>query len=110
GFAGLWRNQGDVSRLLRDPKQDPDDCHSLFDSKGYYQAKLLEAFKTVFQNPLPPKSSRAQLPSEFNQVDLFITGSDVEGRLFTTFDDLGQTIDLKDHRAVFHLKHRRGRK
>lgn len=110
GFARLWRNQGDVSRLLRDPWEDPDDCHSLFDSKGYYQSKLQEAFETVFQNPLAPKSSRAQLPSEFNEVDLFITGSDVEGRLFTTFDDLGQTIDLKDHRAVFHLKHRRCRK
>jgi len=46
-FAKLWREQGDVSLLLRDPRKEPDDCHSLFDSKGKYQSYLQGAFDTA---------------------------------------------------------------
>ena len=49
-------------------------------------------------------------PSPFNELDLFITGTDIDGRVSTQFDDAGHPIDVKDHRALFVLKHRQGRK
>ena len=48
--------------------------------------------------------------SPFNELDLFITGTDIDGRVSTQFDDAGHPIDVKDHRALFVLKHRQGRK
>jgi len=111
-FAKLWREQGDVSLLLRDPRKEPDDCHSLFDSKGKYQSYLQGAFDTASpqKSRIPDETRKAELVSNFKEMDVFIAGSDVEGRVFTTFDDLGATIDVKDHRVIFQLKHRKGRK
>ncbi|HEX6273798.1 MAG TPA: DUF3376 domain-containing protein, partial [Polyangiaceae bacterium] len=44
------------------------------------------------------------------ELDLFVTGTDYNGRLGTTLDESGHSIDVKDHRALFWLKHRMGRK
>ena len=41
-FADLWRQHGDIHRLMRDPFKAADDCKSLLDSEGYYQARLEE--------------------------------------------------------------------
>lgn len=91
-FADLWREQGDVSLLLQDPKKASGDCRSLFDSKGYYQSNLEKAFSTASpqQNRISCKTREKELASAFREVDVFVAGSDVEGRMFTTFDDLGQ--------------------
>ena len=43
-------------------------------------------------------------------ADLFITGSEINGQVWTEFDDAGHPIDIKDHRAVFLLKHRQDRR
>jgi patatin-related protein len=37
---------------------------------------------------------------------LFITGTDVLGRIYKTFDNTGKVIEIKDNRCVFHLKYR----
>src|ERR1700688_603043 len=41
---------------------------------------------------------------------MFVTGTNVEGRLYTVVDDGGHAIDIKDHREVFVLSYREDRK
>jgi patatin-related protein len=40
------------------------------------------------------------------ELDLFVTGTDMRGLVYTVLDDQGHAIDVKDQRAVFWLKHR----
>ena len=105
GTAALWRQHGGIKNLLRSPYADTTSS-SFLDSEGYYQPKLQEAFTTMSDY----RPAAHALPSPFNELDLFITGTDVDGRLYTQFDDAGHPIDVKDHRTVFLLKHRLGRK
>lgn len=105
--ADLWRTDGDIRKLLRKPNQKQPA--SLLDSEGYYQERLAAAFERM------EKMGRCALspgddPSAFDELDLFITGTDVHGVWSTQFDDAGHPIDVKEHRSVFHLKHRRDRK
>jgi len=107
-FAHLWREHGDVSKLLRDPTAD--DSHSLFDSKGYFQLELERAFRRVYTEGQIQVGKVQEEVSAVPELDLFVTGTDVEGKVYTTFDDLGHAIDVKDHRTLFQLKHRHHRK
>jgi predicted acylesterase/phospholipase RssA len=99
--ANLWRDQGDIERLLRSP-QDPNAV-SLLDSEGFYQPHLEDAFRGMGQ----PDASLAV--SDVEELDVFITGTNVAGHVETVFDDQGHAIDIKDHRAVFKLQFRQGR-
>jgi patatin-related protein len=103
--ARVWRNHGGIRNLLRDPRPETD-TNSLLNSEGYYQPHLEDAFRTMFQG----SSSELEDASEVQELDLFVTGTDLKGRVYTQFDDAGHPIDVKNHRAVFQLKHRRGRK
>ena len=103
--ASLWRQHGDIRQMLRSPGTPPAECRSVLDSRGYYEPRLNEAFLSMGRI-----TDAAEMPSELRELDLFVTGTDVDGRLFTQFDDAGHPIDVKDHRVVFWLKHRRGRK
>jgi patatin-related protein len=103
--AALWRQHGGIKNLLRSPYADTTSS-SFLNSEGYYQPRLQEAF-TAMDDYHPVEHD---MPSPFNELDLFITGTDVDGRLYTQFDDAGHPIDVKDHRTVFLLKHRQGRK
>jgi patatin-related protein len=104
--ANLWRIDGDVRSLLRSPYKAADETESLFDSEGYYQERLEAAFRDM-----PDYSPEVgEINSTFPELDLFVTGTDVDGNIFTQFDDAGHPIDVKDHRSVFQLKHRAGRK
>ncbi len=100
--ADLWREHGDFGRLLRDVR-DADQAVSLLDGENYYQDKLVEAFKKLCDRPDPKYES----PGE---MDIFITGTDLDGRILRYWDELNQEIRDKSHRTVFHLKHRPGRK
>jgi hypothetical protein len=102
----LWRLHGGIGRLLRRPFEEVPERSSLLDSEGYYQQRLEEAFADM--PPLEPEREDRQSPIE--EIDLFVTGTDVDGRVWTDFDDAGHEIEVKDHRAVFNLKYRRGRK
>jgi patatin-related protein len=104
--AMLWRRDGDIRSLLRSPKQDEDGFQSLLNSEGYYQPRLEEAFR--YMRDYVPEDG--EMGSEFAELDLFVTGTDVDGNITTQFDDAGHAIDVKDHRSVFLLKHRKGRK
>jgi patatin-related protein len=102
--AVLWREHGDILQLIRRPS-DPN-TFSVLDSRGYYQERLESAFKGM-----PPYSDAGSAdPSEISELDLFVTGTDVHGKISTALDDAGNPIDVKDHRQVFVLSYRQGRK
>ncbi|MDY0041586.1 MAG: patatin-like protein, partial [Desulforhabdus sp.] len=104
--ANLWRIDGDIRSLLRPPTYEVVPTQSLFDSEGYYQERLEAAFREMPEY-IPEEH---EIDSSFAELDLFVTGTDVDGNIYTQLDDAGHQIDLKDHRSVFHLKHRHGRK
>ena len=103
--AQLWRNHGGIKDLLRSPYTDKTPT-SVLNSEGYYQPHLQEAFTKMKDYQTTPHDA----PSPIKELDLFITGTDVDGQLYTQFDDGGHPIDIKDHRSVFLIKHRKGRK
>jgi patatin-related protein len=103
--AVLWREDGDLDRMLRRPEAPDLTCQSVLDSEGYYQARLQRAFADM--PALSPEPGED--PSAVGELDLFVTSTDVDGSVMTRFDDAGRPIDVKDHRAVFILKHRPGR-
>jgi patatin-related protein len=104
--ANLWRNDGDLLKLLRKPS-DPDTL-SILDSKGFYQPRLEAAYDQM--PPYPAEKKAGAMPSPVEELDVFVTGTDVHGQIFTEFDDDGHPIDVKDHRQVFLLSYREGRK
>jgi patatin-related protein len=104
--ASLWRNDGDILKLLR-KKSDPDTL-SVLDSRGFYQTRLEAAYDQM--PPYPAEKKANAIPSSVEELDVFVTGTDVHGRIFTEFDDDGHPIDVKDHRQVFLLSYREGRK
>jgi patatin-related protein len=94
--ASLWTEKGDIMALLRKPTEE--NVASLLDSRGYYQTSLKDAFSVM--------DEKAYGQPYESEIDLFVTGTDVHGRVFTEFDDQGHPIDVKDHRTVFLLKYR----
>ncbi len=106
-FATLWRDGGSILNLLHQPNpSNPTNIESVLDGDRYYQEKLEAAFKTQ------PKEVAAddEWFSESSELDLFVTGTDVLGRVYKAFDNTGRAIEIKDHRCVFLLKHREERK
>jgi predicted acylesterase/phospholipase RssA len=102
--ADLWRNDGDIEKLLR-KKDDPGDL-SLLDSEKFYQPRLEAALAGMTKAMATPHA----IPSKINELDLFVTGTSVCGNLTTVYDDAGHAIDVKDHRGVFKLSFRGQRK
>ncbi|MEW6496112.1 MAG: patatin-like protein, partial [Cyanobacteriota bacterium] len=107
-FADIWRESGDIFKLMREPSSSKTKNESVLNGEGYYQTQLKEAFEIAYNNKrsAPP----GEWVSDFNELDLFVTGTDIFGRVYKIFDDTGCVIEIKDHRGVFQLKHRRGRK
>lgn len=104
--SNLWRQHGAIARLLRAPDAEIPEASSFLDSEGYYQPRLEDAFRGMGEYIPEPGED----PSAIRELDLFVTGTDVDGNVYTQFDDAGHPIDIKDHRAVFLLKHRQERK
>ncbi len=102
----LWRQHGGIQHLLRTPTDG--NAVSVLDSENYYEPRLREAFAGM--PPIRMESSPYEEPSPFGELDLFVTGTDIDGERYTRFDDAGHPISVKDHRAVFLVKHRKGRK
>ena len=102
-LASLWREHADIDRLLRPVGESTPP--SLFDSEGYYQPRLEEAFADL--EPCRPEPG--EVPSPVEAIDLFVMGTDYHGARAFRPDALGSLLESKEHRAVFRLKHRRGR-
>ncbi len=106
--AELWRNQGDIMKLLRHPGSPVQSQTSLLDSEGYYEPQLAGAFRQMWSSPRAAQAADA--PSRVSELDLFIAGTDFNGRRSTSVDSAAHVIDVKDHRTQFWLKHRDRRK
>lgn len=100
--ADLWRKDGDFGKLLRGATE-ADKAISLLKGESYYQKQLVNAFEALCAKGDPDYEG----PGE---MDIFITGTDLDGRILQYWDELNQKIREKTHRTVFHLKHRPGRK
>jgi patatin-related protein len=103
--SDLWRNAADIRRLVRPPSNGSEPVRSVLDSEGYYQSELERAFRL-----LADASATGEAPSPLRELDLFVTGTVIDGRIDKHVDDAGHAIEVKDYRSVFHLKHRHGRK
>ncbi|MDZ8055903.1 MAG: patatin-like protein [Aulosira sp. ZfuVER01] len=107
-FAEIWSQSGDISQLLRNPHSQKD-INSILDGEVYYQKQLAQAFDRAWEKK-KPASQKDEWFSDSSELDLFVTGTDTLGRVYTAFDNTGCLIEVKDHRSVFQLKYRRGRK
>lgn len=102
--ASLWCELGDFGALLR--KEAHPGAESVLDGEGYYQRKLFGAFQSLLSGG---EEGAARVDVDPGEIDVFITGTDVEGRPLEVRDHLGQRIAEKSHRTVFHIRHRPGR-
>ena len=98
----FWREEGDILNLLHAPGDAAPN--SILNSRGYYQPRLEEAFTAIKRKDFKP--AEGDLVSEIGELDVFITGTNVYGHVYTEFDEFGHAIDVKDHRSVFHLRQR----
>ncbi|GAC1469568.1 MAG: patatin-like protein [Isosphaeraceae bacterium] len=106
----LWREHGDISRLLHPTNGDSSGYRSLLQSETYYQTNLKMAFDSLCADGIGDGSETIEDVSSSDMIDLFVTGTNVHGENTTQFDDAGHLIDVREHRAVFELKHRRDEK
>lgn len=99
--AALWREAGGLQELLK-PVEDAKGTESLL-SESYYLEQLRFAFRQVCT---PPAERKGPPPKE---IDVHVTGTDLNGQITTFVDGVGTPIEVKNHALVFHLKHRSGR-
>lgn len=104
-FAKVWKESGDIQKLLFENEYDGVEKSSFFDGVGYYKPKIEQALKER-KHDLDEKAPEEDWFSEFGELDLFVTGTDLLGRFYQVFDNTGCVIDVKDHHAIFHLKYR----
>lgn len=104
--AELWRKAGDIGVLVRDPEKLGEPVLSVLDGEGHYQSVLQGAFGRMDGGWVDEDIE----PSQLTEMDVFITSTDVDGRGYNWIDAQGHLVDVKDHRAVFQLKYREGRK
>jgi patatin-related protein len=107
-FARIWRESGDILKLMRKPSSSNLEIDSVLNGEVYYQQQLVEAFQGAYQNKHPAPEN--EWLSDVNELDLFVTGTDILGRVYQIFDDTGCLIEIKDHHAVFQLKYRQDRR
>lgn len=104
-FSEVWKNSGDIQKLLFGKEYDKVEKASFLNGTGYYKHQVKQALKDRWDD-LNKSSPEDNWFSEFGELDLFITGTDLLGRIYQIFDNTGSVIDVKDHRATFHLKYR----
>jgi patatin-related protein len=97
--ADLWRNDGDIQRLLR--TLSDGNVASVLNS-DYYQKRLADCFEKTLEAD--------QDAPHIGELDLFVTSTDANGAVSTVYDDFGHAIDIKNHRALFKLSYRGERK
>src|SRR5919109_3335664 len=78
--ARLWRDHGALAKLLR---LTDDEVHatSLLDSRNYYIPHLEAAFRDMSR--ISPEVERTERPSRLDELDLFVTGTNFDGRMTT---------------------------
>lgn len=107
-----WIRLGGIDDLLQDPYNTR--ARSLLRGNDYYFPELVRAFEQVASGV--SLSNHRNFPSgllqgqdgmtHYTDLDLFVTGTYLEGRPSTFFDARSQPLLGVDHQGVFHLKHR----
>ncbi len=106
-FVSIWRNSGDLLNLIRKPGlfglQKADSSWN-----NFYQRVAVAALERGIEHkmPRPPQ----EWYSASKELDLAIAGTNYLGKLDRTLDETGINLGIKNHRTLFHLKHRQGRK
>jgi neutral ceramidase len=105
--ATMWREHGDILDLLNRPldatfENGATSPPSLLRSEVHYEQKLREVMTQlgVRDAEVLPDESRVA------EIDAFVTGTHFHGHTWQEQDDRDAVIDVREHRAVFHLKHR----
>lgn len=108
--AKLWREAGGFDALLR-PVGEAEGAASLLRGESYYLEQLRHAFRQLCTT-VPPNTT--ELHSDHDdfgpkEIDVYVTGTDLTGQRKELLDGVGSRIETRDHRLIFHLKHRRYR-
>ena len=114
----VWINAAGIDDLLPDPRDR--SVHSILRGNAYYLPELRNAFKGLVSGgpheeratafPLRSGYDVEEVPGEYRKIDLFVTGTYIEGMPSVFFDTRNQPIFNENHNGVFHLKHRPERK
>ncbi len=104
-FAKVWKDSGDIQKLLFNENYDGVEKSSLFDGADYYKSAIRKALEARKQD-LEENTTDNDWFSELGELDLFVTGTDLLGKISQVFDNTGCVIEVKDHHATFHLKYR----
>jgi len=104
-FAEVWKNSGGISELLFNKKYHGVEKSSFFNGVGYYKSEIKKALIDR-RKDLRENAPEDDWFSEFGELDLFITGTDILGKVYQVFDNTDCLIDVKDHHAIFQLKYR----
>jgi patatin-related protein len=108
-FASIWRNNGDLLKLLHKPnifKSQPTEISASNDNFYHRGAVAVLERGIEHKMPRPPQ----EWYSESKELDLAIAGTNYLGKLDRTLDETGINVGIKNYRTLFHLKHRQGRK
>ncbi len=108
-FAKIWRNSGDLLKLLQEPQLFKSQIggarsnHESFDRHG-----LLVTLIKAIEYKLPRSPQEWFSPTQ--ELDLAIAGTDYLGKVERKLDEKRLNLTSKNHRTLFRLKHRPGRK
>jgi patatin-related protein len=103
-FADIWKDEGDINKLFFniDEKEYSGADKSSFFNGIEYQNQIITALEKCALEDAPENDWF----SGFKELDLFITGTDILGKIYQVFDSTNCIIDVKEHHAIFHLKYR----
>ena len=98
GMRELWRDQGDLSALLRDPREA--DAPSLLRGE-YFLQQLRTAYDKVQATPSRAPAPKNPDGTPREPVELYLTGTLWTGRGTPFADDMGRRIVEVDYDATF---------
>ncbi len=108
-FAKIWRNSGDLLKLLQKPNLFKSPAGGVgVNGESFYQRGLLATLVKGIEHKLP--RSPQEWFSSTKELDLAIAGTDYLGKIDRTLDENVLNLKAKNHRTMFKLKHRQGRK
>jgi patatin-related protein len=108
-FAKIWRNSGDLLKLLQQPNLFKSPVSGTnFKLESFDLRTLRTTMEKVVDRKLP--RSTQEWFSTTKEVDLAIAGTDYLGKVDRTLAENRLNLTAKNHRAVFRLKHRQNRK
>lgn len=122
-FAKIWRDSGETIKLLKKPNlfkfplgvnansEEQKGSDAQIEAMGMtlaHRQRLLAALIRGVEYKLP--RSTTEWFSTTNELDLAIAGTDYLGKIDRTTEEHQSNPGVKDHRAIFRLKHRQGRK